>query len=104
MRMMTGRPPMEKDGFQFNLDDARPMGPQHIIRAARDPIARVPTDDKITALLQRTLCRAKLSEDNTQWEISGMVGEPYVLTLGATYELWEIACEGLLKQALENPE
>lgn len=102
MRMLAGRPPMDKSGFQFNLDGARPMGPQHVIRAAKDPVSRVPTDERIIGLLKRTLCRAKLSEDSTQWEISGMAGEPFVLTLGAPYDLWEIACEALLKRALDE--
>jgi hypothetical protein len=102
MRTMVGRPQLEKDGFQFNLDGARPMGPQHIIRAAKDAIARQPQDETIIALLRRTLTRAKLSDDNSQWEIEGMTGQVYTLSLGAPYELWETACQGLLNQAMST--
>lgn len=104
VRMLIGRPQLAKDGFAFNLDDARPMGPQHVIRAAKDPIARIPTDEGVVALLQRTLTRAKLSDDNSQWEIEGMSGQVYTLSLGAPFELWETACQGLLNQALRDEQ
>ena len=103
MRTLVGRPQLEKDGFQFNLDGARPAGPQTVIKAAKDPISRFPQDEAINVLLRRTLTRAKLSEDNTQWEIEGMTGQIYTLSLGAPYELWETACQGLLNQAMNQP-
>lgn len=102
MRMLTGRVGFEKPGFNFNLDDARPAGPQTVIRAAKDPIAREPEDARIKALLVRTLCRGRLADDRSQWEISGVTGQVYMLSLGAPYELWETACTGLLNQAMNE--
>jgi hypothetical protein len=102
MRMMVGRPQLAKDGFEFNLDGARPSGPQTVIRAARDPIGRIPTDERITALLQRTLCRAKLSEDSTAWEIEVVTGEKETAPLGATFDFWQGVCESLLRKALTH--
>lgn len=118
MRMLTGRVAMEfkgmgvpssKAGFSFDLECGKLRSQTTTrgntvtsVRAVRDPIARVPQDDKIIALLLRTLTRAQLSEDSSQWEIKGMTGDTYMLSLGAPYELWVIACEGLLKKAMNN--
>lgn len=101
MRMIVGRVGLEKDGFDFNLDNARPMGPQHIIRAAKDPIARVPTDPLIVALLERTLCRAKIDDANELWEITGVNDDQGRLALGAPMFMWTELCEKLLQQAME---
>lgn len=102
MRMLVGRPQLAKDGFEFNLDGARPAGPQTVIRAAKDPVAREPQDEEIKALLQRTLTRAKLNDDSTAWEVTGVTGERGEIPLGAPLAAWVQQCEKLLVEAMTH--
>lgn len=95
---MTGRPLMDKGDFQFNLDGGMSQGPKHIVKPARDPIAQVPEDPQIIALLQRCLCRAKLGEGC--WEITSVTGKVTTVSLGATLGMWTHVCENLLKAAM----
>jgi len=101
MRMMTGRPQMDKGGFQFNLDGGMSQGPKYIARPARDPIAQEPEDVQIKALLQRCLCRAKLATDC--WEVTSVTGTVKTLSFSASYAQWKHTCENLLLESLLSP-
>ena len=97
MRMLTGRSHPD-----FNLDGGMPQGIKTVVRAARDPMASEPTEPAIRDLLQRTLTRAKLSEDRTGWEIQSVSGKAVMIPLGATTELWTSTCEKLLEEAMSD--
>ena len=87
---------------QFDLNGAMPAGVTTVIRAAKDPIAKVPEDERILALLQRTLCRAKLDGEGQQWEVTSVLGLTDHLAFGATYEEWVSVCEALLAEAMDH--
>lgn len=86
----------------FNLDGGSPQGPKFIIRPARDPITKEITDEAVLALLQRTLCRAKLGEG--AWEVTSVKGKVVNIAFSAVFAEWIKTCELLLKEALEQPE
>lgn len=97
MRLMTGR-----NHPDFDLDGGLPQGIKTVIRAARDPICETPQDTAIIALLQRTLCRAKLDRESQQWEITSVIGTVAYLPYGALFQDWMDVCENLLAEAMAN--
>lgn len=97
MRLMTGR-----NHPQFNLDGGMPQGSKTVIRAAKDPICEEPQDPAIQALLQRTLCRAKLDRESQQWEITSVIGTVAYIGYGAVFQDWLDVCENLLAEAMKD--
>lgn len=96
MRLLTGR-----NHPNFNLDGGLPQGIKTVIRAAKDPIARVPQDEEIIALLQRTLCRAKLGELGC-WEVTSVTGMEIAIPYSAPFSEWKKECENLLAEAMKD--
>lgn len=91
MRLITGR-----NHPNFNLNGGLPQGIKTVVRAAKDPIALEPQDEAIMALLQSTLCRAKLDHETQQWEVTSVLGAKKLVPYGASIGDWKEACKVLL--------
>lgn len=87
-----------KDGFSFEIDNARPRGPKVVVMAAKDPV-RVPEDPRYTVLMERCLCICTLVDG--VYRLTCADGNTADIPYGAGFEVWVSTCEKLLAEAME---